>query len=249
MPIKNKTSNQGIMVDFHCHILPGVDDGAKDMEETVKMLKIASAEGITHIIATPHFKINHHNKSPEKIEEVFENVKKAAIDNNIDIKIYCGSEVMFFNDIESVYEEKRIRTLNSSDYLLVEFYPDDEFKKIRDGLETIRSLGLIPVLAHIERYKALRGNYSNTKLLYDSGVVISVNAGSVMGKDGLVSKIFVRKLLKDRFVSLISTDSHDSEKRNPKMDSCRDYLISHYDQEYVNKVLYKNALTFFNLDE
>ena len=96
------------IVDSHCHILPGIDDASKSMEETLSMLRIAKSEGVTHIIATPHFKVNHKNASLETREKILENVKVLAKENNIDINFFLGNELMFFNDIESVYEEKKI---------------------------------------------------------------------------------------------------------------------------------------------
>lgn len=246
MPTRSDEESKKYIVDAHCHILPGIDDGASDMDTTIDMLKTASAEGITHIVATPHFKINHHNKPIEKIEEVLAEVKKSAADNNIDINITLGSEVRFFNDIEEAYEQKRLCTMNSTDYLMVEFYPDDEFKMIRDALETVRSLGLNPVLAHVERYNALR-SIQNVKQLYESGVIISVNATSITGGQGLMTKLYLKKLLKNRYISLVATDAHDCDRRAPKMAACREYLYSHYDEDYVDEILYKNALTYFNL--
>lgn len=236
------------LVDSHCHILPGIDDGASDMDETLKMLKIAASEGITHIVATPHFKINHHHKPVDKIEETLEEVKKAARENNIDIKIFLGNEVRYFNDIEIAYEEKRFSTMNSTDYLLVEFYPDDEFKIIRDALETVRSLGLIPIVAHVERYSALR-SMQNARLLHKSGVILSVNASTIIGGEGLLGKMYAKKLLKEKIVSLVTTDSHDTDRRAPRMANCREYLYSHYDEEYVDSILYKNAMSYFNLEQ
>ncbi len=236
-----------LIVDSHCHILPGIDDGSKSMEETLSMLRIAKSEGVTHIIATPHFKVNHKNASLETREKTLENVRALAKENNIDINLFLGNELMFFNDIESVYEEKKICTMNGTHYLLTEFYPEDEFAKIRRGLEAIFELGLIPVLAHAERYTALKKSVANTALLADMGVVISINASSLAGKAGFGTKLFVKKLIKEKIVSLISSDAHDDIKRAPVFADCIRSLSRIADEEYIKDILYNNAKEMFEL--
>ena len=152
-------------VDMHCHILPGIDDGSQSMRSTVKMLKIAAASGTTHMIATPHFKERHHNASPETIHRLVSEVQEVADEKDLGIKIYPGNEIMFFSDLEEAFDSGKIQTMNGTDYLLVEFYPDEEFSRIRQGMETVQSLGLHPVLAHVERFLALRKDISKVEEL------------------------------------------------------------------------------------
>ena len=241
---ENKEGSK-FVVDTHCHILPGLDDGSGSFETTLEMLKIAEAEGITHMVATPHFKYNHRNASAKTVEETFEKVKNQIAENDINIELYLGNEVMFFNDLQNCFEEQKFRTLNGTEFLLTEFYPDDEFMNIRRGLETVSEAGLIPVLAHAERYKALTGHFANAEVLSDMGVLISVNASSVIGESGFKIKRFVKKLLKNKLVSFVATDSHDNETRAPYFKECRDYLYSKYDEEYVDRILFKNAFELF----
>lgn len=244
-----RSDNRIYLADTHSHFLPGLDDGSKSSEETLAMLKVAYNEGVTHMVATPHFKINHHNASLETRQKTLENIKNLADENNIPIKLYLGNEVMFFNDLENEFEEKKICTINGTHYLLVEFYPDDEYMKIRRGLETVFEMGLIPVLAHAERYAVLRKSIQNTKLLSDMGVIISINASSVNGQLGFSTKCYVRKLLKKKIVSLISSDSHDATKRAPVFKDCIKFLETLKDEEYVRDVLYRNAFELFELEK
>ena len=242
-----KCNNCKYLADTHCHILPNVDDGSKSIEMTLNVLKTAKAEGITHIIATPHFKINHRNASLEKREELINEVRKLIEENNLGIKLYLGNEVMFFSDIEESAESKAFSTMNDTDYLLVEFYPDEDFAKIRHGLETVFEMGLTPVLAHTERYMELRNTISGTRQISEMGVILSVNASSIVGAQGFKVKRYVKNLLKERLVSLVSTDSHDDGKRSPKFKECVNRLYATYDKEYVDSILYKNAFEMFNL--
>ena len=234
-------------VDMHCHILPGIDDGSQSMKSTIKMLRIAAECGITHMVATPHFKKGHHNASPETIRRLTEEVQSVADEKGIPIKFFPGNEIMFFGDLEEAFDAGKIQTMNNTQYLLVEFYPDEEYSGIRRGMETVQSLGLHPVLAHVERFLVLRKDIARVEELKDMGVLIQTNASSVAGGQGFVTKLYLKKLLKNELIDLIGTDAHHYESRTPEMGKCVEYLYKKYDEEYVDEILYKNAFKYFNL--
>ncbi len=235
-------------VDMHCHILPGIDDGSQSMKTTIKMLRIAAACGTTHMVATPHFKKSHHNASPATVHKLVDEVQRIADEKEIPIKIFPGNEIMFFSDIEEAYDEGRLLTMNGTQYLLVEFYPDDEYSRIRGAMETIQSLGLHPVLAHVERFLQLRKDIGRVEELKDMGVLIQTNASSVAGGQGFGTKQYVKKLLKNELIDLVGTDAHHYESRTPEMGACVDYLYKKYDEKYIDRILYKNAIEYFELD-
>ena len=236
------------LIDMHCHILPAVDDGSQSMETTKKMIEIAAGEGITHMIATPHFKKAHHNASPETVQKLVDEVQKMAEENGIDIRFFPGNEVMYFGDIEEAYEAGRLTPMNGSDYLMIEFYPDDDYARLRRGVETVQSLGFHPVLAHVERYLPLLSHPELVEELKGRGAYISVNASSAVGDGGLKVKSFVKRLLKKQLVDFIGTDAHHYESRAPRMKRCAEYLYKKYDERYVDKVLYGNAAKCFGIE-
>ena len=235
------------IVDMHCHFIPGVDDGSRDMETTLAMLKIASEEGITHVVATPHYKRDHHNASPETLKAHLLEVQQKIKDQNIPVNIYLGNEIMFFSDLEEYYEKNAFLTMNNSRYLLVEYYPDDDIVRIRQGVDTVLRLGLIPVLAHVERYLAFRKNIDAIEYIKKQGAKIQVNASSVVGEQGFGTKQFVKKLLKAKLVDFVGTDAHTAEARAPRYKKCSEYLYKKYDESYVDAILYKNAIEKFGL--
>ena len=98
--MKRRQSESGEIIDIHCHVLPGLDDGSRSMEETVNMLRIAEDEGITEMICTPHYKNGHHNASKKTILERLAEVKEAALEQGIHVKLHFGNEVLFFYDLE-----------------------------------------------------------------------------------------------------------------------------------------------------
>ena len=236
------------LVDIHCHILPNVDDGSDGFDSTIKMLKTAKDEGITRMIATPHFKKGHHNVSPKSAEKLLEEIRTKAEKEGISLKLYLGNEVMYFSDVEEAFEEGKINRINGTDNLLIEFYPDDEYSRIRRGIETVQSMGFTPILAHVERYLELRKDTSKIEHLKAVGAVITVNASSVTGDAGFLTKQFVKGLLRRKLVDMIGTDAHDTSNRAPRMKKCAEYLYSKYEEEYVDEILFKNAIDLFELD-
>ena len=236
------------IIDVHCHILPGVDDGSQSMKTTLKMLQIAAEEGITHMIATPHYKQGHHNVSPGTAAKLAADVQALSDENGLGIKIMQGNEIMFYSDLEEDFEAGRFCTMNGSRYLLIEFYPDEDYLRIRNAVDTTQNMGLTPVLAHVERFLALRKDPKRVEELKRSGALIQVNASSVAGDLGFATKQFCKKLLKAEIVDLIGTDAHSTESRAPRMQKCVDYLYRKFDEDYVDALLYKNAAEYFGIE-
>ena len=154
---------------------------------------------------------------------------------------------MYFSDIEEAYDEKKFSTMCEKDFLFIEFYPDEDFSRIRDAAETVLSMGLTPILAHVERYMALRKDIKKIEHLKKMGTLITVNADSVIGNTGFSTKQYVKSLLKQRYVDMIGTDSHDTSDRAPKIERCRKYLYSKYDEQYVDDILFANAIKLFEM--
>ncbi|MBE5878725.1 MAG: protein-tyrosine-phosphatase [Lachnospiraceae bacterium] len=238
-----QSKNTDMIIDIHSHILPGIDDGSADMEETLQMLMTAEQEGITHMIATPHYKENRLQTNPEQIKALLDKVKKACEEQGIAINLYAGNEVYYFSDIEEAVEEGRLLALNEGNRMLVEFNPYADYKRIRNAVDTVRGLGFHPVIAHVERYDCMLKKPDNVEELYDMDAEIQVNAASITGEAGFKSKMFVHKLLKKHLVHYVGTDAHESKKRAPKMKKCASILRKKFGEEYANELLYENALT------
>ena len=139
-------------IDIHSHILPGVDDGAVDENEALNMLRIAAEDGISHIIATPHFHYKRGNASPEKIIEKAEKLQKIAQEEHIEITIHTGNELYYTQELLEKVKAGEALTLAGSDYALLEFSPETEKRKIQNAVYEFLSDGYYPIIAHMERY-------------------------------------------------------------------------------------------------
>ncbi len=238
---KAEKSNKWQAIDVHCHILPGLDDGAVDMDETISMLQMALSEGISDIIATPHYRTERFMTSPEKTLEKICLVQMSAESHGIPIKLYPGSEIYWFEGMPALLKQKTLCTLADSDFVLVEFSPSVMFRTIQNALDEIRSEGFRPILAHTERYECLGGKKEGVSLLHGMGAGIQINASAVTGRDGAPMKRFVHRLLEENLVDYIGTDAHGRMHRKPELVRCREILIKKYGSEYAYGVLRGNA--------
>lgn len=239
---KGKTVYSGSIIDIHCHILPGVDDGAKSMEQSMEMIDIAYENGIDTIIATPHHMPEGRNVSPTGIKERVAKLQAYADEKDYDMTILAGNEIYYHSDVPELLDENQICTLAGTNCVLVEFSPMDESRYIRNSLSELQNMGYAPIIAHVERYVSLmKAPFEKLQELRDMGILIQVNAASVMGGFGKATKSTVEKLLKNRLVDFIATDAHSNGTRSPKIRECAEYLSGKYSPDYVEALLYDNA--------
>ena len=227
-------------IDIHSHILAEVDDGSKSMVMSMKMLDIAYKEGIRGIVATPHY---HPNKSMieyDKLIEKFDEFKQTAKTIHPDMKLYLGREVFYTSDALEAIERGTKLTIEDGRYLLVEYSTITDYHYIRASINNILQAGLIPILAHIERYECMSKNMEYVEELRDMGTVIQVNAASILGQGGRGAKRYTRKLLKNQYIDVVATDAHSDGTRSPRMDECAAYLEKKYGQEYTEDILIYN---------
>lgn len=230
------------VIDMHSHILPGLDDGARNWEQSQKMLEIASKQGIKKIVVTPHFMPEHKNPSKEKVLEKLTRLQAYADEHNYGIKLFSGQEIYYHEEVPDLLEEGKILTLAESDYVLVEFSPMDDFRYIRNSLAAIQAVGFSPVIAHVERYESVcQKPFDKLKELRDMGVLIQVNMASVEGKMGKKIQKLVLSMMKKQLVDLLGTDAHSDGSRAPYVCGCKDILCRKCPADYIEKIFYKNA--------
>lgn len=228
-------------VDIHSHILPGIDDGAGSMEQALEMLRIAQSEGITDIIATPHYKSGRYKADSREVSRLLEKLQRAAEEESIAVRLYPGTEIYYHSELEERLDSGNLHTMNYTDFVLVEFSPFEDYGYIRNAAEDILSMGFVPVMAHVERYQCLLKDEERVQELKDMGCCIQVNASGIVGDYGLAAKRFTRKLLKKQLVDYVGTDAHNTDKRKPAMQKCADILYKKCSREYADAVLYENS--------
>lgn len=228
--------------DVHCHVLPGIDDGAGSEEEMLQMAGIAYKEGVRHVIATPHYHPKRGGADANTIDSVFDKAKSLIEHNFPDMKIYKGNEIYYRQDTAEMLKNKQLLTLAGSDYVMVEFSTSVSQSQVKQAVGQLQMSGYMPVIAHVERYEELVGEYGFIEELVSAGVYIQVNASSVIGEMGGAKKRFIKKLIKNDWVHFIGTDAHDTKYRPPLMEKCATYLRKKFDEDTMELLLYYNPM-------
>lgn len=230
------------IVDMHCHILPNIDDGAKSWDETYQMLRIAYEEGIRVIVATPHHHEIRGMCTPQQYKKSFLQLQKMAWEISEKFYVIPGMEIYFSQEITEKLDNKKIRTMGNSKYVLIEFSPDAEFRYIQQGMQQIQMKGYYPILAHAERYQCLIEDMERVEHLQEMGIYIQVNAGSILKSGERTVKKFVRKLLEKQYIHFVGTDAHSSGSRSPMIRKCADFVEKKYGEEYAAEIFRKNGI-------
>lgn len=222
------------MIDIHSHIIPKIDDGAKDLETSLRLLEIARDGGTKSIIATPHYYKGFYNFEYKDISRKIEVLKTLAKNNFIDIDIYYGQEICFFKDMFKELEERKIGTINNTKYMLIEFPLDDFTKDIFDEIYELQIRGIQPIIAHPERYKVFKNNPQEINKLIEEGYLFQLNSGSILGEFSKETKKTAELFLKNNIYSFIGSDAHNLKTRTSSLGRINEAL----DMQYINQ--YKN---------
>ena len=223
------------VVDFHTHILPGIDDGSSSVEESLAMLQMEKEQGASLVVATPHF--YPQNDRPEKFlqrrKAAFEQLtEKISPDDKLP-QIILGAEVYYFKGIGQ-WEGLRDFAIENTNYLLLEMPMVKWDSRMYDDIYDIyRSQGLVPIIAHLDRYI----NIFNVKGVVDNlselPVVIQANASFFLDKS---SKRLALKLLKNNGITIIGTDCHNLQSRKPNLKAALDVIEQQLGEEYIKRI-------------
>lgn len=231
--------------DIHTHLLPGIDDGAKDWETCLAMIARSVQLGVTHIVATPHYLPWKENDNPDKIRKLcVEAEQKARKSLDREITILPGQEIYFHEDMLEGLRSGRILTMADTSFVLVEFGLDVTAGMLYQHLMRIRSASYYPILAHAERYGALREN-GRLEELISSGVKIQLNIQSLEGSWFDSTAVWCRKRLLRREADFLSTDMHNLTSRPPFKKESFSWLDRKIDASYRKALLGENAAEIF----
>lgn len=207
------------MIDLHCHILPGLDDGAQNLEEAVEMAGIAERDGIEKIVATPHFFRNTFvHKDLGIIEERCRELSRALEAKNIKVEILGGAEVhISHNLIDEIRKNRSYLVLNRTSYMFVEFPSDHIFSGIKELFFELMSEGIMPIIAHPERNSVFARNPSFLYELVQMGALTQANSGSFSGIYGSRAEEAVFRFLELNLIHFIGSDGHNVRSLAPRL--------------------------------
>ena len=204
------------MIDIHSHILPSIDDGPGNVDESIRMAELASADGATHMVATPHTLNGLYVNSRPGIHEKIENFRNILEGRGIPLVIIPGSDVALTAELIPAFDAGDIMTINDGGrYILAELPLFFSPLKIYDLIFSLRTRGITPIITHPERDEAIMKKPSILEELIERGCLCQITAMSLTGGFGEDVKEFSLYLLKQRMVHFIGSDCHSPERRRP----------------------------------
>jgi len=226
------------MIDFHNHILPNVDDGPKTIEESLEMLKYASKQGITKVINTVHYqhpKMDNKNVEFNYLNDILNNLQANLYSLNIDIKLYLATEVFYLPNLVDILNDS-ITTFGNKKFMLIEFSTLLYHKSFEEEIYKLQNKGVIPIIAHPERYKFVQNDLSILKKWIEHDYILQIDAGSILGQFGDRIKKLSFNIMENFGFHLIGSDAHNTKKRNFCLKDSYDLINKKYEKVYVEKL-------------
>lgn len=222
------------MIDLHCHLLPGIDDGARDLPMALELAKASVANGITHAVMTPHIYAGRWDNCLSNLGSVFKDYQRALLDASIPLEIYLGGEVHLLPDAFTLMDAQDLPFIGvwrGYKVILLEL-PDSHIPVgVNKAVDMFVRAGYLPMIAHPERNKEVMRNVRRLEPLLKAGCLVQLTAASVVGKFGKPAHKTALQLLDNGWATVIATDAHNLAHRPPIMAEARIALDELYGAE------------------
>ena len=202
------------MIDLHCHILPGVDDGADTLEDSLAMAEKAISQGITHILCTPHHRNGRYENGKESVIHSVALLQEELDRHNLDLTLLEGQEVRITGELLADLEADNLLFTDLDDtYLLIEFPTMDVPAYTEQIFFELRALGKVPVIVHPERNAKLRENPDLLMPFLEMGCLAQLTAPSIVGVFGKSIQKMAKEMVERNLVQMVASDAHGVKKR------------------------------------
>jgi protein-tyrosine phosphatase len=233
------------MVDIHHHLLWGLDDGPKDIETSIAMAHASAADGVTHVVCTPHAngKFNYDPAvNQAKVAELQQRLNEENI--ALTLGLGCDFHLSYDNIVEAKADPARF-SINGLGYLMVEL-PDYALPaQLNETFYELQLAGLIPVLTHPERNPTLQKDQARLAEWMRGGMLVQITGDSVTGKMGRTAEKMAHDLLAKRWVHFLATDAHDVTRRPPRLSEARDLVAKRYGHDYATSLVTTNPTAVY----
>ena len=235
------------MIDIHSHLLFGVDDGSRTLEESVHVIKKLSEVGYTDIILTPHY-INDSTyvSTREENLDVLKRLKVGLIRNNVNVNLYLGNEIYIDSEIANLLKNNIISSLNDTKYLLIELPMSGENEIYYDVFLDLINMGYKVILAHPERYISFQKDFNKVYELKEIGVLFQCNVGSILGDYGSHAKKTIKRLLKEHLITFMGTDIHHKKENYNFAEKAKKKFSKYLTAKEINDIFENNARKLLN---
>ncbi len=234
------------MIDIHHHLLPGLDDGSRDMETSVKMVEVAARDGITHIVCTPHAN-DRFTYSREKNEALLDELRTRT-GGKVTLGLGCDFH-MSYDNIQDALDHPGRYSINGRKYVLIEF-PDTSIpESTTDSLYELIVSKQRPIITHPERNPVLQRHPERLAAWIRDGALVQITAATFTGRFGRTALATAEKFMKRNWVHFLATDAHNLESRPPVMSGGFEYVRKHYGVKTAERLCIENPRAVFDGQE
>ena len=236
------------MIDLHCHMLPGIDDGARDLGVSLEMARMSVADGVSVVACTPHILPGLYDNAGPEIRQATQALQQALEREGIPLRLVTGADVHMVPDLVAGLQSGRLLSLNDTRYLLVEPPHHVAPVRIEDFFFNLLVAGYVPVLTHPERLSWIEVQYPTIQRMVRAGVWMQITAGSLAGNFGRSALKWANRMLDDGCVHILATDAHDTKARTPILTKGRDLAAKRVGAEEAQHLVVTRPLAILRND-
>jgi len=225
------------LIDLHCHILPGVDDGAKDLQTALAMARLAVEDGIKIVACTPHVTPGvYDNRGPE-ITRAIARLQESLDAADIPLQLTCGADAHLAPDLGEGLRERRVPSLGGSRYFLLEPPHHVAPPRLDFAVQDLLDEGHVPVITHPERLSWIEDHYHLMKAMADAGAWFQITAGSLTGRFGPRPRYWAERMVDEGLTHILATDAHNLRNRAPRLAEGRDAVAARLGPEEARRMV------------
>ncbi len=239
------------MLDIHCHICFGSDDGAESPDVALKMIELASRCGTNGIAVTPHSNVpgSYRNHYDEGVAEKLSVLRDMVMKRGIPVQLYSGQEIFMTDGVLPLLESGSLVTLNNTRYPLVEFDFGERQESVISKLQRLIAAGYVPIVAHPERYEFVMEDENAAIRLRSMGCILQINKGSIEGHFGEMPFRVAHSLLRHQLADIAASDAHSPYMRTPDMREAHEIVSNEFSFDYAELLFRENPATILQNKE
>ena len=224
------------LIDLHCHMLPGIDDGAADLATSLEMARMAVADGISTVVCTPHILPTVYDNTGPSIRLAVNTLQLALRQAQIPLRILPGADVHIAPDLVGGLRCGRILPIADTRYLLFEPPHHVMPPRLQECVFGLMAAGYVPILTHPERLTWIDQHYDAVRQLAAAGMPMQITGGSLAGRFGRRARHWANQMLDEGIVDILATDAHDTQGRPPRLSEGREIVAERFGEEVARKM-------------
>lgn len=237
------------MIDIHCHLLPGIDDGASTLDVSLEMAKLAVQDGIRRIIVTPHQLGSYRQNDSVTIKALVDEVQTHLTTENVPLEIRAGADVRIEPDLVSLLQSGEVLTLGERGRHVLLELPHELYFPLEPLLAELRSAGMVGILSHPERNRGILAAPQCVAELVDAGCLMQITSGSLTGSFGPEPQMLATQLVQQGLVHFVATDAHGVRSRRPRLAKSREIVTQLIGAQAADKLFVEHGEQVWQGDE